>query len=521
MPPSALFMDDRRQDIAHEIGQLRKRGWAITYARTPRKALDALFDPDRSFDAAVLDWQMKDEYYSGLTVLREIRKRAELDNVCVVILTGEATMPEALQCMREGAFDCVAKTSSDARNLERILLAGITLERAHSLRRSLVSQPDLDTASESVRTIIKSALRDVEVHIEFFSGNGPRSDLLRRERPLVAEALRTKRAVLEVDPERVSRFQPINPAAREILSAPIGGPRKTVVGLIHIESLKYSVLDTNWKRVVDYLADLLGFAHEAQSALNVERHRVEELETTASEFAHRIATPLQPITLQVQQLMDVDLPQLRATGSIDKFAEITEERLEIIARNARDIRDVTNHLRAITKPWHPQKRVFQLNRLLLRHAAELRDELAEKSIDLVARLDPPGGASELFGDEEQIGYCIQCLLRNAIEAIEEKRRGIADPAYDSSTNGDVIELQAAVQQSGECTVSVSDSGTGVTPTVREHLFKPLFSTKRRIDPSGMGLFSVRRIIMLHGGDLECESPTRGAKFTLRFPPLAR
>jgi signal transduction histidine kinase len=519
-------MDEEFVEVEYDINNLKARGWVVEYFRTVQDALNALNAGSAPFDAAVLDYDMKDEHASGITVLQAIRRRPDLDRVCVVILTKKGTMPLAVECLREGAFHCVDKYSSDAKNLERILLSGITLERAHALRRELVSQPDLASASERVRGIILDVLSNVDLFISYFGVNGAVTDghlgdRLDQTRPFVMEVMKSNRAVLEVDTERIAALRPINKKAQEVLTAPIAGPHDAVVGVIHIEALIPSTLDPNWRRVIGYLADLLGFAHEAQAAINIERRRVEELETTASEFAHRISTPLQPITIQAQQLLDKDLPCLQ---SFHVPAELTEEMIErvtTVRRNALDIRDVTNHLRAITKPWNPQKLRFSAGELVRKRGGELRDELAAKFITFRAALDPPGEEPALHADEEQIGYCVQCLLRNGIEAIEERRRQISNPDYNPARDQDHIDVEAYALASGDVTISVADTGTGVADNIREHLFKPLFSTKRRIDPSGMGLFSVRRIMMLHGGTVTCESPEKGARFTLRFPALSR
>jgi signal transduction histidine kinase len=54
---------------------------------------------------------------------------------------------------------------------------------------------------------------------------------------------------------------------------------------------------------------------------------------------------------------------------------------------------------------------------------------------------------------------------------------------------------------------ITDEGPGIPPEIREHLFEPFFTTKHR--GTGLGLATARRIMEMHGGTLELESPPGG------------
>jgi len=65
-------------------------------------------------------------------------------------------------------------------------------------------------------------------------------------------------------------------------------------------------------------------------------------------------------------------------------------------------------------------------------------------------------------------------------------------------------------------ITVADTGQGVTPAVKEKLFLPYFSTKKR--GTGLGLAIVSRIIEDHGGTIRVEenSPI-GTRFIVELP----
>jgi two-component system sensor kinase FixL len=70
---------------------------------------------------------------------------------------------------------------------------------------------------------------------------------------------------------------------------------------------------------------------------------------------------------------------------------------------------------------------------------------------------------------------------------------------------------------GAVRVSVSDTGTGLTPDVVERMFQPFFTTKRQ--GLGMGLTINRDIVEAHQGRLWAENASghRGAMLAFELP----
>src|SRR5262249_25958709 len=114
------------------------------------------------------------------------------------------------------------------------------------------------------------------------------------------------------------------------------------------------------------------------------------------------------------------------------------------------------------------------------------------------------GLLPVQGDRVQLQQVVMNLILNAVEAmasIEAGARGVSNKTEQD---------EAGVR------VAVRDTGPGVDPEHREHVFKPFFTTKP--SGTGMGLSICRSIINAHGGRLWAEAnEPRGAVFQFTLP----
>jgi signal transduction histidine kinase len=73
-------------------------------------------------------------------------------------------------------------------------------------------------------------------------------------------------------------------------------------------------------------------------------------------------------------------------------------------------------------------------------------------------------------------------------------------------------------QAGELTLLVSDTGEGMTETVKSHLFEPFFTTKGPGKGTGLGLSTVFGIVHRANGTISVESREgEGTIFAVHFP----
>lgn len=95
------------------------------------------------------------------------------------------------------------------------------------------------------------------------------------------------------------------------------------------------------------------------------------------------------------------------------------------------------------------------------------------------------------GDEAKLRQVVLNVLTNAVEA--------------TSPEGN-IEIRVT-EEGGHARLTIADDGYGLTPTAREHLFEPFYTTKAR--GTGLGLAISRAIVEAHRGSLEVKSNEEG------------
>lgn len=79
---------------------------------------------------------------------------------------------------------------------------------------------------------------------------------------------------------------------------------------------------------------------------------------------------------------------------------------------------------------------------------------------------------------------------------------------------------SADRADGWVEVRVQDDGPGVPPEYQAKIFEPFFSTKPLHEGIGLGLWTVRSVVMGLKGEIQCESePGHGATFIVRLPGM--
>ncbi|MCP5133155.1 MAG: two-component sensor histidine kinase [Gammaproteobacteria bacterium] len=139
-----------------------------------------------------------------------------------------------------------------------------------------------------------------------------------------------------------------------------------------------------------------------------------------------------------------------------------------------------------------------LNETLRHSVADFRDRCVRQGVALHIVL--PEWSPRVCADPHLLGQVFNSLLANALEAMP---------------NGGQLQVTAE-PRNHRVTVTLSDTGTGLSPEQLAEAFKPFVSHKRH--GLGVGLALARRIVQRYGGRLElCSQPGAGATALLQLP----
>ncbi|MCW5683055.1 MAG: response regulator [Pseudolabrys sp.] len=167
---------------------------------------------------------------------------------------------------------------------------------------------------------------------------------------------------------------------------------------------------------------------------------------------------------------------------------------------------------------HPQEvRAVDINRLV-QGMSELLHRTLSEGVTIETVLG--SGLWKCAIDPNQLENAIINLAVNARDAMPnggrltiETANAFLDDAYAVRAGGDFKPGQFIM-------VAVSDTGTGITPEVRDKIFEPFFTTKAVGSGSGLGLSMVYGFVKQSGGHVQVYTePGEGTSFKLYFPRL--
>jgi signal transduction histidine kinase/ActR/RegA family two-component response regulator len=136
----------------------------------------------------------------------------------------------------------------------------------------------------------------------------------------------------------------------------------------------------------------------------------------------------------------------------------------------------------------------------------------EKTIDVVSEIDP---GLHVIGSGAELNQMLMNLCVNARDAMAEGGRlsvRVERIAGDAARD---MELPVGAQL---VLITIADTGVGMDDDTRSRVFEPFFTTKSARAGVGLGLATVKEIVMSHGGTLDVASlPDEGSTFRVCLP----
>jgi signal transduction histidine kinase/predicted ATPase len=229
----------------------------------------------------------------------------------------------------------------------------------------------------------------------------------------------------------------------------------------------------------------------------IKNSHVSVLGGMAASIVHEINQPLSAIvTFAHSGIRWLKQPVPQIENAISNFTRI--EQSGVRASN------IISALRALAKQAPANLEFIDLKDVVNDVLAVVETDSRTQSVEIECEL-AEGGL--LFADPIQVQQVVLNLMTNAIDAM------------DALTTGRRLKIASEIRDSFVI-LAVTDTGSGVPPSVRESIFDPFFTTKDK--GLGMGLAICKTIAEVHGGSLGIgSSNASGTTMIFRLPLTAR
>lgn len=227
----------------------------------------------------------------------------------------------------------------------------------------------------------------------------------------------------------------------------------------------------------------------------VKAERAHAWREVARRVAHEIKNPLTPIQLSAQRLRRRYGPLLETPDG-----EILDEATKTIVTQVEGLKHLVNEFSRFAKMPESCQVPASLNEIVEEALSLYRQ--AHPNVTFRVELDSTIPTASL--DPGQIKRALINLVENAVNALAESEGPEVEITTIHEPDRQVMRLE------------VADNGPGLSPSAREHLFEPYFSTKK--GGTGLGLAIVKSIVADHRGYVRAQdNKPQGTRFVIELP----
>ena len=224
---------------------------------------------------------------------------------------------------------------------------------------------------------------------------------------------------------------------------------------------------------------------------------------------HNLAGPLSVIRstaemlgnyLEQARLKSLDFANLMESWpeSVIDGRQIIMERVDGITEAARDL------LVKLRGEASQCNEALNLNEILRTEVDLLANDLAFKH-KVITNLELAPQLPAVIGLYSDFSQSFRNILRNAVTAMAASPTRVLDARTAYVPEADIIE------------VTVSDTGSGIDQKIIDRIFDPFFTTGPVGTSTGLGLHSVRQLLLPYGVEFDVQSEPGHTCFTLNIP----
>ncbi|HAG90790.1 MAG TPA: hypothetical protein DCL41_02905 [Bdellovibrionales bacterium] len=259
------------------------------------------------------------------------------------------------------------------------------------------------------------------------------------------------------------------------------GTQELVVGEPGSRVFEVSTEPFQWEGQIAYLVNFRDITEKVRiQSQMIQQDRLASLGLIAAGLVHEVKTPMGVIRGRTELIeMNLDNPVK------------VYENIKIIQNQMDRMSDLLQELLELGKPAPGVKPhlIFPEN-VLSKVLSFLDHEMSLRNIEFKKSISNP---LQVLGEDKFLFQIFLNLLLNAIHSF-------ADLPQDHDRQIEVYDRM----EDGRYQIVIKDNGCGISEEAKEHIFVPLFTTKKT-EGTGLGLIVSRKMIRGWGGDLVLES----------------
>ncbi|MGF1537580.1 MAG: sensor histidine kinase [Elainellaceae cyanobacterium] len=274
-----------------------------------------------------------------------------------------------------------------------------------------------------------------------------------------------------------------------------------------IEALNQAQMKLVQSETMSSLGQLVaGVAHEVNNPVGFIYGNI----SYAKDYVQRLLTVLQAYEAQVAS----PSPALQAMlneAELDFVVEDLPKVLQSIQTGAERIHHIVRSLQKFSRLNEADVKQVDIHDCLDSTLLMLQHRLWLQSGETVQVVKRYGHLCPVECYPRLLNQVFINVVANALDALDAQSRTMkVSPS---------MVIVTTEQRGNRVAVTVTDSGPGIIPEVRQRLFDPFFTTKPAGQGVGLGLsISQEIIVKRHGGTLECFSePGRGTRVVITIP----
>ena len=247
---------------------------------------------------------------------------------------------------------------------------------------------------------------------------------------------------------------------------------------------------------IDGPVDLEKLGHQLEWLRTRLLEVAEERNKFLRHMSHELKTPLANIREGTELLLD---------GAVGHLTAEQHEVTGILRENSLNLQRLIENLLSYSA-WQSSSGGLELSTFRLRQLAQ--QVIKNQQLTLLGRrvnLDVQLADVELHADRGKLRLILENLLSNAVKY---------------SPAGGTIRL-AAREDASQLVLDVSDSGPGIPPEERDHVFDAFYTGRApqgHVQGTGIGLSVVLDLVTAHGGNIAIiDGESTGAHFRIRMP----